>query len=899
MSKKSSSRNAATPHLVVQKPISILQRDLKADVKGLFKVLGKSVAHIGSAKYWELVNDVGEAAAAVGLKSDPGELTWHLIRRSLQRAMFELIDESWIHRVDNAPTPTDELASRFDKELEAATLEVTKDFFLHPGELSFLKECAGWFEAWLRQVGFDQHKAASIASRLRSYFVYSLNKEWRAHPDRYAPIISAATTPFTRAGDREQAWDQYRSWLDQDLDSSLFGEPFSLRQLFVPLRAYFHLSKGEAVEPTPARDEKGKRVAFDLNTTLIDWLNQSDRSDVVRVISGGPGSGKSSVAKMFTAEALAKTGWRTLYVPLHRIKYKGDLVDAIHDYVRETQLLPGASSPLDAEAGEPQLLLVFDGLDELAMLGKIAQGNVSDFTRAVKDLVLNRNTKSLRLKAILTGRTVVMHSLETEFRKTGAILHLCPYMLPKDQKDQFESGWDGLADQDQRQLWWRNYGSLTGSGHTGLPQHFDRDSLLEVNSEPLLNYLLAIADNSQTLDVSKDISENDIYQSLIHEVYERRWSDGQHFAVQGMKEEHFNRVLEEIAVAAWHGDGRKTTVGEIKQHCQDAGITKMLETFQDGAESGVLRLLTAFFFRKAGERADENVFEFTHKSFGEFLVARRIIRLLRSIELKLTEQRNEYTGWDEKECLKQWAKLCGPTEINRRQWEFLKREMFHDRADPKAWQPILQTLINWMLRHGMPMQELGLPTYLTMQTQARNAEEAMLVCLHATARVNERVSEIDWPRDNAAGEWIMRLQGQTACVDNSLAAKCCGWMNYSIQVMCVLDLLGFDLSSSHLRAVSFVFVNLVSANLANADLENARLDDASLQHANLHGADLFRAVLTRANLKGANLEGANLEGANLEGANLEGADLEGANLEEANLKGANLKGAKGIPDWLK
>ena len=97
-------------------------------------------------------------------------------------------------------------------------------------------------------------------------------------------------------------------------------------------------------------------------------------------------------------------------------------------------------------------------------------------------------------------------------------------------------------------------------------------------------------------------------------------------------------MLEEIGLASWHGgDGRTTTVQEIKEHCIASGLGSMLNNFQEGAEEGVTRLLAAFFFRKHGQRSSEDsTFVFTHKSLGEYLTARRIVRALDKVirELK-------------------------------------------------------------------------------------------------------------------------------------------------------------------------------------------------------------------------------------------------------------------------
>lgn len=113
--------------------------------------------------------------------------------------------------------------------------------------------------------------------------------------------------------------------------------------------------------------------------------------------------------------------------------------------------------------------------------------------------------------------------------------------------------------------------------------------------------------------------------------------------------------MDEIALAVWHGDGRTATVASIREKFQSGGIARYLELFQEGAKAGVTRLLTAFYFRQSENRKDgDPTFEFTHKSFGEYLTALRIVRLLRQMEKQRRRQQEDPDdGWSEKEALRQ------------------------------------------------------------------------------------------------------------------------------------------------------------------------------------------------------------------------------------------------------
>ena len=128
---------------------------------------------------------------------------------------------------------------------------------------------------------------------------------------------------------------------------------------------------------------------------------------------------------------------------------------------------------------------------------------------------------------------------------------------------------------------------------------------------------------------------------MLKAVYERGYEKNSpgHRAIEGITEKDFVLILMEIALSCWHGNGRTTTVIEIKEHCENNGLKNLLKNFQDSFQSdsqgSITRLLTAFYFRESGDlRGSEKTFEFTHKSFGEYLTARRIVDRVKQIHKK-------------------------------------------------------------------------------------------------------------------------------------------------------------------------------------------------------------------------------------------------------------------------
>src|SRR5919106_4674959 len=88
------SKRTLSPKLTVKKPVSALFKPVKADFKDLFKALAKGVGHTATGKWVELGGDTVEALSALGLATEPGELAFLLIRRSLTMAVFKLVDDS-------------------------------------------------------------------------------------------------------------------------------------------------------------------------------------------------------------------------------------------------------------------------------------------------------------------------------------------------------------------------------------------------------------------------------------------------------------------------------------------------------------------------------------------------------------------------------------------------------------------------------------------------------------------------------------------------------------------------------------------------------------------------------------------------------------------------------------
>ncbi|MEQ9371996.1 MAG: pentapeptide repeat-containing protein [Coleofasciculus chthonoplastes F3-SA18-01] len=850
--------------LPISKPTALVHKPMELNLKEFSKALGKGGIDFFFGKWDSLAGDGVEALSALGLAENASEKGWWLVLRSLLQAIKNLVDEKT--EIEPKHFNLKPLKKGIEQALENSHLILNQKFFNHPDKDPIIQAVKPAFMDWLKQCNLSETDAIAISDRLPIYFAAALHDEWRRHAKDYAGLKEQLDTPFTQANDRLQAWFRYGTWLQKQVEEPMFLEAFSLKRVYVPLRAYYKRKvegqKAEEVEPRLTNRDNFERVVIELDKELETWLNQAKKDDAIRLISGSPGSGKSSFAKMFAANLAETDKIRVLFIPLHHFNPADDLIDAVGKFVQMDGILP--HNPLAPDYRESRLLMIFDGLDELAMQGKIAEKIAQDFVREVQRTVDRLNQQKLCLQVLIAGRELAVQANEIDFRKEGQILHVLPYFVPEyKQKNYVDT--NQLLEQDQRQNWWQNYGAVSGYGYTDLPNELNQGNLTEITAQPLLNYLVALSLRRGELTFSQDTNLNAIYNDLLKAIYERGWAGHQHRAIQGIEEKDFVRILEEIALAAWHGNGRTTTVRDIEKHCDNSNLKNLLrrfqEGFQDDAKASITRLMTAFYFRQSGHNdSGDKTFEFTHKSFGEYLTARRIVQEVRYIHRKLKARDDDpYEDWDERRALHRWALVCGSTAMDEYLFKFVLDEMrLHYQNQPEdvaKWQDTLCHLIGFMLKHGMPMEKLEpRPNFQEENRQARNAEEALLAVLNSCAGLTEKLSKIKWHSRDAFGSWISRLQGQRIDKD----------------VFCLSCLSFLDLRGCILNFKDFY----------RANLEGAHLERANLFRANLEGANLFRA----------NLEGANLFRANLEGANLEGANLFRANLERAHLKGTILEG---------
>lgn len=210
-----------------------------------------------------------------------------------------------------------------------------------------------------------------------------------------------STTPFTAASVERRNWIRYNASLAILSNERVFNEAFSLKQVYVPLNAYY-----TEVGKDDEDNNETVQIAFDLHKYINNWVTNFDKKDALKVIREGPGCGKSSFSKMLVAEIAEKAEIPVLFIPLHQFDPTKDLTQAVDDFISYKEF--SVTNPLDTKNGQDRLLIVFDGLDELSMKSQASSEVANNFVQEVDNALHRFNTGGGKLKrqAIITGRDI-------------------------------------------------------------------------------------------------------------------------------------------------------------------------------------------------------------------------------------------------------------------------------------------------------------------------------------------------------------------------------------------------------------------------------------------------------------------------------------------------------------
>jgi hypothetical protein len=699
------------------------------------------------------------------------------------------------------------------------------------------------FGSWLEQAGVPSGTRDRMGRYLKEELSIAIQSELRLRTTNYQHLLDSLAASYADApATRARAWQSYRASLVEMVRAPLFSlnpskPSVSLEEVYIPLRA---TTLDTVTKDQSAEDAVGgsfnnlQRKICWLEEFLDNWLKIAESDDPIKIITGEPGAGKSTSAKMYAAR-LAREGQRVIYIPLHRVDFRGDARRAIKAFCEQRDVL--AHDPLEFLSADSPTVLILDGLDELAKLddvtGDAVRGFVENWDRQIRIL----NAGQSKIFSIIAGRPLAAARATYDFREPGQKLEVVRY-------SPIPSSGSEIAKLDQRDQWWRKYGLITGAQYDGLPAAFQGRGrqVDEITAQPLLNYLLAqVADEVEQVGDLSNV--HDLYRIIFEEVRKTPHRDRgrPREAVDRLNRPDYDICLEEVAVLAWKTGDRSVGITALENHFRgDENLRGLMDVFEDIRE-GLYAILDTFYV--SPDASGPRSFEFTHKSFREYLTSRRIVRLFSELADEYSHNPRRFKA---RNALRECLSLFGDTEVDDDLALFLGSEFGRSYwgGDPTQMVACLVALVQESLRYGVPVDGTSDSGFRALEIRSRNVELGLVYCLAACARVVQRPIAIDWPSKTSAQALLIRLT--TPRVGSSLddhRGIPFDWIDFSGQILVSLALQNCSFANCKFEGSILNGVNFVAADLANASFRSANLDRANLRSAMLTGIDLERATL--------------------------------------------------------
>jgi hypothetical protein len=369
----------------------------------------------------------------------------------------------------------------------------------------------------------------------------------------------------------------------------------------------------------PADDwwwEREVRVREDLADFLAVHLCTGAASEKPTLVLGHPGAGKSLFAKVLTARA-PHGAFAPLRVELRRVAANGGVLDQIEEAMRATlnETVSWADfSRESVEAGRIPLL-VFDGLDELLQTWGSTK---ADFLATVAEFQRTEAVQERPVVAIVTSRTLVM--TRAAIPRGCTVLRLEPF------------------DPRRIESWVTAWNQWSGSAAPLESARVMRYPALA--AQPLLLLMLALynADPGHVWesDSGEPLEVQGLYEGLVRQFTRREVLKR---AASGERDpdrvEHLvDAEVDLLALVAFGMFNRGTQAISLAELNDDLRAL-VAEPAQAGAGdalwSQAQRVVGRFYFiheSQAGSvgGVDLRSYEFLHATFGEYLVAWKIMR---------------------------------------------------------------------------------------------------------------------------------------------------------------------------------------------------------------------------------------------------------------------------------
>ena len=413
-------------------------------------------------------------------------------------------------------------------------------------------------------------------------------------------------------------------------------------------------------------------VRDDFDLMLAGYVTSPDAARLPLLLLGHPGAGKSLLTKVLAAR-LPASAYTVVRVPLRRVGANAPLIDQVQGALDLATNRRVEWWRLTEQSADTIRVVLLDGLDELL---QASQHDRSGYLQEVMEFQRRENDQHHPVVVIVTSRTVVADRVDIP--DGTVIVKLDPF--DEDDIAAWISQWNqansaAIADGNLR--------ALTMASAQSQP---------DLAQQPLLLLLLALyAANLDVPALDEGISTAVLYGRLLEQFAHREAartpsSETRAGDLEERVQDHLDRLV--IAALAMFNRGRQD-IAEEELGSDLAAIDERLMARSRPAEAGQ-RIIGEFFFVHAPEaqmvtgtspsdtsdtrpspprQPPRRAYEFLHATFGEYLVARRLMDELIEATVKTFASRRPSEPDDDL----LWALLCHqPLAARRSAIDFMR-----------------------------------------------------------------------------------------------------------------------------------------------------------------------------------------------------------------------------------
>lgn len=468
-------------------------------------------------------------------------------------------------------------------------------------------EVAFWTSRWDHQATRAQIREARTALAGLGDLLAAISTgrrpdEWRASLER--ACNAALERPIAESGDIPAGLQL------PSLGAAYVTPSFRTARLFAGIRA--------SDEAWWARIE----IRDGLQEFLIGYLTSPEAVSTPLLVLGQPGSGKSVLMKVL-ASRLPAADFLPVRVVLRDVPAEADLQDQIEHAIRDATGERLDWPDLARSAGDALPVVMLDGFDELVQATGVSQ---SDYLTRVANLQRREADQGRPMVVLVTSRTSVADRARAP--EDTVAIRLEPF------DESRIAAW--------LEVWNRTNARYFAAGGAEPLTIAAVRSHLELAEQPLLLLMLALydADGNALQRGSGRLRRDELYQRLLlsfarREVIKHRPSLSDADLDRAAEEEL--RRLSVVAFAMFNRNSQWVTESDLAVDLHaifgpsPAVPTQQLRAPLDLAEITLGRF---FFIHRARASRDDTrleTYEFLHATFAEYLVARLVWLVLRSM----------------------------------------------------------------------------------------------------------------------------------------------------------------------------------------------------------------------------------------------------------------------------